>query len=214
MSNYENKVPHSWFPVTVPPKWNHTPDDDRIFVFGSNLLGIHGAGAAHYAADKLGAEFGIGEGLTGQTYALPTCYRPGEPVTFAEMMVYVENFLTFARSRPDLTFFVSMVGCGIAGFSETEVGPLFKDAPGNCDLPPEWRAFLCERIVSFGPQVSCNRPATHMFRYDYIDEGLGRQFRRHSGGSVFCDEHTDDSMNDFDGLGGLDNEAFPRWVKL
>lgn len=117
----------------------HKPDDSRIFVFGSNLLGIHGGGAAWYAKNKLGAVMGVAEGLTGDTYALPTCYRPGEPVTLEELRVYVDNFLNFASDNDDLQFFVSAVGCGIAGFNEDDVAPLFKNAPVNCDLPPGWR---------------------------------------------------------------------------
>lgn len=118
----------------------HRPDDQRVFVFGSNVLGIHGGGAAHYARKALGAQMGVGEGLTGRTYALPTCYRPGEPVTLQELEVYVANFLEFAAKNPDIRFFVSEVGCGIAGFTPDEVAPLFKDAPVNCDLPPGWTA--------------------------------------------------------------------------
>ncbi len=123
------------------PTHLHGPDDERVFVFGSNLLGIHGAGAAWYASQKLGAEFGIGEGLTGRTYALPTCYRPGEPVTLEELAVYVDNFLRFAEQHPETRFFVSAVGCGIAGFSEEEVSYIFQElgTPDNCDLPPGWR---------------------------------------------------------------------------
>lgn len=117
----------------------HVHCDPRIFVFGSNLLGIHGGGAAWYARNKLGAVMGVGEGLTGRTYALPTCYKPGEPVTLEELQVYVQNFLDFANENPDMQFFVSAVGCGIAGFTEDEVSPLFANAPVNCDLPPGWK---------------------------------------------------------------------------
>lgn len=117
----------------------HLPDDDRVFVFGSNLLGIHGAGAARYAYDYLGAIWGDEEGIMGNSYALPTCYQPAEPVTLDELGVYVSNFLEYARKHPELTFFVSEVGCGLAGFNPTEVIPFFVGAPSNCDLPPSWR---------------------------------------------------------------------------
>lgn len=117
----------------------HVDTDQRVFVFGSNVLGIHGGGAAWYARNQLGAEMGIGEGLTGRTYALPTCYRPGEPVTDDELIVYVNNFLTVAEAELDTVFFVSPVGCGIAGFDERFVSSLFINAPTNCDLPPGWR---------------------------------------------------------------------------
>lgn len=127
-------------PTQLLPSHVHSPEDERIFVFGSNLLGIHGAGAAWYALDELEAEWGVGEGPTGRTYALPTCYRPGEPVTMEELDFYVQRFLCHAKENPDLRFFVSAVGCGLAGFTEEEVAPLFKNAPDNCDLPPGWRS--------------------------------------------------------------------------
>ena len=128
------------FATPLDPLHKHEPDDDRVFVFGSNLLGIHGAGAAHYARCELGAELGIGEGPTGRTYALPTCYQPGEPITYQELAVYVDNFLTYARQHPEQRFFVSKVGCGIAGFDEDVVSMVFRclDVPANCDMPPGW----------------------------------------------------------------------------
>ncbi len=175
----------------------HQLGDHRIFVFGSNIAGIHGGGAAWYASKKLGAVMGVGEGLTGQTYALPTCYNPGEPVTYSELMVYVQNFLDFATSRPDLHFFVSAVGCGIAGFTEAEVGPLFKDAPSNCDLPPGWRDPVC---------MGCGKPGTHLYRFDYpIEEG-----ESHAGAALLCDEHYEEAKE----LSTLDNTADPAWVVL
>lgn len=117
----------------------HTENDPRIFVFGSNLYGIHGAEAALYARTKLGAEIGVGRGLTGRCYALPTCLRPGEPLPLVMVKEMVDEFLSVARESPGARYFVSAVGCGIAGFSEQEIAPLFADAPGNCDLPPGWR---------------------------------------------------------------------------
>lgn len=123
------------------PLHTHTPDDDRVFVFGSNLLGIHGAGAAAYARLQLGAEAGVGEGLTGRSYALPTCYRPGEPVTLQELAVYMYNFFNFADDHPELTFFLSKVGCGIAGFDEHDVAYIVHELlpPANVHIPPDWQ---------------------------------------------------------------------------
>jgi hypothetical protein len=190
----------------------HQLGDPRIFVFGSNTAGIHGGGAAWYASKKLGAVWGVGEGLTGQTYALPTCYKPGEPVTFGELMVYVQNFLDFAAVHPELQFFVSAVGCGIAGFHETEVGPLFKDATTNCDLPPGWREKVCQRIVEFNPMVECGKSPTHLYRYNYeLSPLVGEAVRgRIFGGTCLCDEHFGDSAD----LSRLNNDVDPPWVKL
>lgn len=128
----------------------HTPKDHRIFVFGSNLHGIHGAGAARYAHVHLGFPSGMGEGLGELAYALPTCVSPGVPLDIDGVGRAVERFLYVARmveeTDPDVRFFVSEVGCGLAGFSAEQVAPLFETAPANCDLPPSFRAIIADLI--------------------------------------------------------------------
>ena len=103
----------------------------EIFVFGSNIQGAHGGGAARYAYQKFGAEWGVGEGLTGRTYALPT--MEGD----ASMKKAVEHFIDCAKAHPELIFLVTAVGCGIAGYTPEEVAPLFREATslGNVYLP-------------------------------------------------------------------------------
>lgn len=105
--------------------------ENEIFVFGSNIQGAHGGGAAWYAYKQFGAEWGVGEGLTGRTYALPT--MEGE----ASLRHAVEHFIACARQHPELTFLVTAVGCGIAGYTPREVGPLFEAATAleNVYLP-------------------------------------------------------------------------------
>lgn len=120
----------------------HTPEDPRVFVFGSNLRGIHGGGAARYALDKLGAEWSVGNGPMGRCYALPTCAGPGVPLSLRAVKFYVDLFLEHARMNPATRFFVSEVGCGLAGFSPEEIAPMFRDVPENCDLPPTWKGVL------------------------------------------------------------------------
>lgn len=130
----------------------HTPSDDRIFVFGSNMHGMHGGGAARYALTLLQAEWGVHEGITGRTYALPTCDVPGVPLSLLQVSFYVKRFMAHASGHPEIRFFVSEIGCGLAGFNERDVIPLFRGAPTNCDLPPGWRdgpvcdARLCRNI--------------------------------------------------------------------
>ncbi len=99
-----------------------TLGENEIFVFGSNIQGSHGGGAAWYAYKTFGAEWGVGEGLTGRTYALPTM----EGVS--SLKHAVEHFIACAKAHPELTFLVTAVGCGIAGYTPQEVAPLFKDA--------------------------------------------------------------------------------------
>ena len=96
--------------------------EKEIFVFGSNIQGAHGGGAAWFAHRQFGAEWGVGEGLTGRTYALPT--MEGK----ASLKKAVEHFTGCARLHPELTFLVTAVGCGIAGYSPAEVAPLFRTA--------------------------------------------------------------------------------------
>ena len=97
--------------------------ENEIFVFGSNLEGMHGGGAARAAYNKFGAVWGQGVGLQGQSYGIPTMHGGIE-----EIKPYVDEFINFAKSHPELKFLVTRIGCGIAGFSDNEMAPLFKDA--------------------------------------------------------------------------------------
>jgi hypothetical protein len=106
----------------------------RIFVFGSNTAGRHAGGAARFARDELGAEEGVGEGLTGQCYALPTCDANCQPLPFPEVALAVRRFLAFARAHTEIDFLVTAVGCGIAGFRASDIQPLFSMATDNVYL--------------------------------------------------------------------------------
>ncbi len=114
---------------------------NRIFVFGSNLAGLHGAGSARAAAEFHGAAYGVGVGRTGNAYAIPT---KDEAVRFSLPLPviagHVRTFLAYATAHPELTFDVVKIGCGLAGFTELEMAPLFAGAPANVNLPSGWRA--------------------------------------------------------------------------
>lgn len=110
-----------------------------IFVFGSNLAGRHGAGAARYAVEKRGAEWGQGEGLQGASYAIPTVDAEIRPLPIERIAAHVQTFLEFARAHPELTFDITRVGCGLAGFTPEQMGPLFDGAPVNCTFHDGWR---------------------------------------------------------------------------
>ena len=107
----------------------------QIFVFGSNLQGRHGAGAAKYALDYYGAIYGQGEGLQGNSYAIPIKRSPYESLSLTEIHGYVENFLKFAEANPDLTFLLTAIGCGFAGHKIQGIAPMFRNAPKNVRLP-------------------------------------------------------------------------------
>lgn len=107
----------------VSPQWITTLAEDEIFVFGSNLEGLHGGGAALLAYERFGAIWGQGTGLQGKSYGIPTMH--GGIDTIAP---YVDEFIAFAREHRELRFLVTEIGCGIAGFTVGEMAPLFKDA--------------------------------------------------------------------------------------
>lgn len=109
-----------------------------ILVFGSNLAGIHGAGAALHAKKYLGAKQGRGFGLMGECYALPTKDKNLRPLSIHRIKQNVDIFLGFAKENPNLTFRVSRVACGYAGFADSDIAPLFDKAPANCQLPGLW----------------------------------------------------------------------------
>ena len=108
---------------------------NEIFVFGSNLKGMHGGGAAYIAYRKFGAIMGQGVGLQGQSYGIPTMQGGVETIR-----PYVDEFIAFAKAHPELTFLVTRIGCGIAGFTDDEIAPLFEKAHEveNIVLPPNW----------------------------------------------------------------------------
>ena len=115
------------------------PLEPSIFVFGSNLAGRHGKGAALTALQHYGAVYGQGEGLQGQSYAIPTKDFQLKPLPLTSIENHVRVFLDFARSRPHWSFYVTAIGCGLAGYHDAEIAPFFKDAPENCELPHGWR---------------------------------------------------------------------------
>lgn len=94
--------------------------NNEIFVFGSNLDGLHGGGAARVAYQKFGAQWGKGVGMQGNSYGIPTMHGGVD-----EINPYVDDFIEFALSNKEYTFLVTRIGCGIAGFTANEIAPLF-----------------------------------------------------------------------------------------
>lgn len=119
--------------------------DGAIFVFGSNLAGIHGAGSAKEAHRNWGAEWGVGVGRTGRAYAIPTKPAPYQPSLAVEMIAkHVLDFIAYAKEHPELTFHCVRIGCGKAGYTDKQMAPLFREAPPNVKLPFEFN-FVLER---------------------------------------------------------------------
>lgn len=123
---------------------------DMIFVFGSNRSGFHGAGAARYAHQHLGAGWGCGEGRTGNCYALPTKGKKIEFLKLEAVDVHVKRFLHHARLNKHVQFKVSRVGCGLGGFTDDQIAPLFKSASNNCWFDEEWKQYLGDNFNYWG----------------------------------------------------------------
>ncbi|MBD5421476.1 MAG: hypothetical protein HDR49_00385 [Bacteroides sp.] len=113
--------------------------EDEVFVFGSNLAGRHCGGAARVARERFGAIMGQGVGMQGQSYAIPTMQGGVETIK-----PYVDDFIALAREWDQTTFYVTRIGCGIAGFKDEEIAPLFAEASSlyNVRLPESFVKIL------------------------------------------------------------------------
>lgn len=116
----------------------------EIFVFGSNLAGRHGKGAALFARQQHGAIYGQGIGLQGNSYAIPTKDHAIKTLPLSEISKHVKNFIQFAKAHPELNFNVTRIGCGLAGYKDTDIAPMFLDCYGitNVKLPNEFTEVL------------------------------------------------------------------------
>jgi hypothetical protein len=112
--------------------------DEPVFVFGSNLAGRHGKGAAKWARENRGAIYGNCFGLQGNSFAIPTKSRNFETLPLKTIKCYVDAFLDFAEQNPQLQFQLTPIGCGLAGYSREHIEPMFSEAPSNVLWPPEW----------------------------------------------------------------------------
>ena len=142
MENQSTKNYHemSEFKNRITPEQISSLRNNEIFVFGSNLAGAHGGGAAYLAYERFGAVMGQGVGLQGQSYAIPTMQGGVNTI-----LPYVEEFVAFAKQHPELTFLVTKIGCGIAGFTPAEIAPLFAGAieVENIHLPMDfWKELV------------------------------------------------------------------------
>ena len=125
-------------------KDGEVPKDNSIFVFGSNLAGRHGKGAAKIAKDKFGAIYGIGQGLTGKSYAIPTKDKVLKSLSIKEINENILEFVSFVKKNSHLKFFITAVGCGLAGYKDEDIAPLFRilKENKNCSFPDRWEVFL------------------------------------------------------------------------
>jgi len=110
-----------------------------IFVFGSNLAGRHGRGSAAVARKRYGAVYGVGSGFRGRSYAIPTKGWELEVLTLPVIQEFVDEFLQFTQVHDTWRFIVTKIGCGLAGYHELQIAPMFRSAPATVALPVGWR---------------------------------------------------------------------------
>lgn len=115
---------------------------ETIFVFGSNKAGRHGAGAAEVAHKHFGAVYGRGHGHYGTSYAIPTKDKNIKTLDYWIVSSYIQCFVEYTKSHPEYNFFVTRIGCGLAGFKDCDIAPLFRDCGSNCSFAEEWRKHL------------------------------------------------------------------------
>lgn len=150
-----------------------------IFVFGSNKEGRHGKGAALEAKNNYGAVYGVGSGLTGRAYAIPTKITPYTITPLEEIKEYVQEFKKFAATHHQLDFKITRLGCTLAGYTDDQIGPLFADAPPNCFLPGKWLKYRDDntlRLIINGSRASCMLNADKSA--DALDKGAYEQISK------------------------------------
>lgn len=123
-----------------------------VLVFGSNEAGIHGAGAAAFAYAKRGARYGFSYGHSGDSFAIPTKNEDIRTLPLDMINAYVCGFLAYATGKRKLKFMVTRIGCGLAGYKDADIAPMFVGAPKNCMFDIKWKPWLGDS-------------------YDYFEEG-------------------------------------------
>lgn len=121
--------------------------DNQILVFGCHELGKHYSGYAQTALHHFGAKLGQGEGKQGQSYGIPTIAENGEILDLTLIQNYINNFKQYAKSHPNLEFYLTEIGCGFANFKVNQIAPLFKNSPTNIDFPRSFIPFLEDLTV-------------------------------------------------------------------
>lgn len=123
---------------------------ERVFVFGSNEAGRHGKGAALVAYKKHKARYGMSYGHVGDSFAIPTKDQELKPLSLERINQYIQGFLAYAAGHPELTFQVARIGCGLAGFTNQEIAPMFLMASWNCHFDDAWAPIIGDRHIYWG----------------------------------------------------------------
>lgn len=121
----------------------------QVFVFGSNTAGMHGAGAAKFAYEKKGARYGDGYGHRGDSFAIPTKDDDIQSLPLDMIAAFVCGFLAYASCKRKLSFYVTQIGCGLAGYKPEDIAPMFIGAPLNCMFDSAWEPYLGDKYTYF-----------------------------------------------------------------
>ncbi|TQR69607.1 hypothetical protein E2K73_04760 [Acinetobacter sp. RF15A] len=116
--------------------------ENTVFVFGSNMAGQHGGGAARTALEHFGAVMGVGRGWSGQSYAIPTMNEHLQQMPLSQIQHYIDDFKLYTKNHPKIKYFITSIGCGIAGYKVEEIAPMFKGISHNVILPQSFRPFV------------------------------------------------------------------------
>ena len=116
--------------------------ENTVFVFGSNLAGQHAGGAARTAYEHFGAVMGVGRGWAGQSYAIPTTNEHLQQMPLSQIQHYIDDFKIYTKNHPKIKYFITSVGCGIAGYKVEEIAPMFKGISHNVIFPQSFRPFV------------------------------------------------------------------------
>lgn len=123
-------------------KENTIPPRGWVWVFGSNLKGQHGSGAAKVAHANFSAPYGAFRGSVGQAYAIPTNDKKLNLICLVDIKNDVAEFLEVAKNTPKSKYFVTRIGCGFSGYEDSEIAPFFRGAPDNCSFNEAWKGYL------------------------------------------------------------------------
>jgi hypothetical protein len=118
------------------------PKTESVFVYSSNLAGIHNKGSAKTAMLKFGAKYGRGIGISGTSYGIPTKDHDIVTLPLDIIETYIMRFIKFSKELKNVDFFVTAIGTGLIGYPDNQIAPLFKTSETNCNFPEQWRPFL------------------------------------------------------------------------
>nr|WP_174505439.1 hypothetical protein [Acinetobacter sp. Marseille-Q1620] len=116
--------------------------EDTVFVFGSNMAGTHAGGAAKMAVEHFGAVKGVGRGWAGQSFAIPTMNEHLQQMPLSQIQHYIEDFKIYTKNHPKMKYFITSIGCGVAGYKTEEIAPMFKGISHNVIFPISFRPFV------------------------------------------------------------------------